>query len=119
MGFVIPGSEAARESIPEIATGFAALAMTPVLATLCDSANVGERPVRARREGGGKRADTRSAPTVIYGRDGAEEKKASMDSRVADTVPCWKAGLPPPRPFRAAFISLQSWRRSPPGWARQ
>ena len=49
MGFVIPGSEAARESIPEIATGLAALAMTPVLATLCDSANVGERPVRARR----------------------------------------------------------------------
>ena len=30
MGFVIPESEAARESIPEIATGLAALAMTPV-----------------------------------------------------------------------------------------
>jgi hypothetical protein len=30
MGSVIPGSEAAQESIPEIATGLAALAMTPV-----------------------------------------------------------------------------------------
>ena len=44
-------------------------------------------------------------------------KNASMASRSAATEPWTKAGFPPPRPLRAAFMALVKARRSPSGAA--
>ena len=46
-------------------------------------------------------------------------KNASIVSFPAESFPCWKLGLPPPRPWRAAVSSLLRLRRSPPGRDRQ
>ena len=49
----------------------------------------------------------------------AAAKKARMAASPARTLPCWKLGLPPPRPSKAESISLFFCRRSPSRVARQ
>lgn len=44
-------------------------------------------------------------------------KNSSTSPRPTATEPCTKAGFPPPRPLRAAFIDLVKARRSPSGAA--
>ena len=46
-------------------------------------------------------------------------KNLSISSLVVFTFPCRKLGFPPPRPFRAPFISLPKGRKSPSRVARQ
>ena len=57
-----------------------------------------------------KKGGSRPSPTMWYY---LFTKKASISAFCACTLPCWKAGLPPPRPLRALVISLPKVRRSP------
>ena len=54
--------------------------------------------------------------TVENGNGYRPWKKVRSSAAEQAALPWTKAGLPPPRPWRAAFSSFVSWRRSPPGW---
>ena len=46
-------------------------------------------------------------------------KNASISALAAFTLPCWKLGLPPPRPLSAWVMALPNCRRSPSRVTRQ